>query len=287
MSKVKSKEITKGIMRSGDSNEYGVRLRVGDIVDLNGRGSEHFVWFVNDSRAAVIPLGERKEFNFKTLEGKSVHFEADPASVNISPNSEIPILRRLGRDGLIEYLAKRNAERKAVMADKEKTKTKSKGEEGPKLGHLGGFLGHPVTGVIRAMGVAGWSFKEVRYVFDKAKIEVADNTIRIQLHKGKSGAQEPAAVSKKELAQLRDTVPAEVTETKKADKKAKGKAAKNGKPAKAAKPAEVEDDGDDDEGEDEPAPVKPKAKVKTKPSKPAKEEEAEEATEEEAEEVEV
>lgn len=276
-------------MRSGDSAEYGVRLRVGDIVDLNGRGSEHFVWFVNDSRAAVIPLGERKEFNFKTLMGKSVHFEADPASVNISPNSEIPILRRLGRDGLIEYLAKRNAERKAVMADKEKTKTKTKGEEGPKLGHLGGFLGHPVTGVIRAMGVAGWSFKEVRYVFDKAKIEVADNTIRIQLHKGKSGAQEPAAVSKKELAQLRDSVPAEVTETKKADKaKAKAKSGKNGKPAKAAKPAEVEDDGDnEDEGEEEPAPVKPKAKVKTKPSKPAKEEEAEEATEEEAEEVEV
>jgi len=273
MSKMKSKEVLKEVRRSRDPAEFGVRLRVGDIIRMGN--TEHFVWFLNDSRAAVIPL-RNTTYTFKTLE-TDVTFQADPASVNISPNSEVPILKRLGREGLIAFLAQRTEERKAVMAkNKEEKNGKSEKEEGPKLGGLGGFLGHPVTGVIRAMGVAGWSFKEVRYVFDKAKIQVADNTIRIQLHKGKSKAQEPADVSKKELAQLRPD-PALFAKEEKADKKGKGakdaKAAGKSKPAKA----EADDDGDDDEG-DEPAPAKkPKVKPAAKPAK----EEAEPADEKE------
>lgn len=270
MSKITAKEVTRSVKRAGDSSEFGVRLRVGDIVQVFG--ADHFVWFVNDSRAACIPL-KAKEYSFTTLE-KNVAFQTDPASVNISPNSECKILKRLGREGLVTFLAQRTEERKAHMAKNNEAKTKTKEDEGPKLGHLGGFLGHPVTGVIRAMGVAGWSFKEVRHVFDKAKIQVADNTIRIQLHKGKSGAQDPAEVSKKELANLRPD-PSLFAKEEKKDKG--GKAAKDGKAKGKAKATEADDE---DEGEEEAPAKSKKPKVKPAAKKPAAEEAEAEAEEE-------
>ena len=72
-----------------------------------------------------------------------------------------------------------------------------------KLGKLGGFLGFAVTGIIRAMGKAGWEFWECRQLFDKKGINVADNTIRIQLVAGRVGDIDPAPVDKAELAKLR------------------------------------------------------------------------------------
>lgn len=143
---------------------------------------EYVVWLVNECRAACIPATSRSQ----------------NASINISPNSEVEILQRLGKSKMMEFLE--NQKNKGPMKDKASKKEKK--EEAPKLGKLGGFLGHPITAVIRAMGAAKWEFWEARHVFNQEKIDVADNTIRIQLSKGKNGDGEPAPVSK-ELKDLR------------------------------------------------------------------------------------
>jgi len=58
-------------------------------------GREHVIDFINISRARAVPL-ERKQVEYTTVEGKKVEFHADHAAQNISPNSEVEILRRLG-----------------------------------------------------------------------------------------------------------------------------------------------------------------------------------------------
>lgn len=68
-------------------------LRVGDVVELNG--IEYVIDYLNECRARAIPLS-RKQVRYETVEGKTVAFEADHSGTNISPNSDIPILRRLG-----------------------------------------------------------------------------------------------------------------------------------------------------------------------------------------------
>lgn len=69
------------------------RLRVGDVVELNGL--EHVIDYLNECRARAIPLS-RKQVKYETVAGKKVEFETDHSGLNISPNSTIPILRRLG-----------------------------------------------------------------------------------------------------------------------------------------------------------------------------------------------
>lgn len=69
------------------------RLRVGDVVEL--KGLECVIDFLNECRAHAIPLS-RKQVNYETVAGKKVEFETDHSGMNISPNSTIPILRRLG-----------------------------------------------------------------------------------------------------------------------------------------------------------------------------------------------
>lgn len=72
---------------------YYTRLRVGDIIVLHD--SEYAIDFVNECRARAIPL-TRKQVSYKTVAGKTVEFETDYSGQNISPNSMIPILQRLG-----------------------------------------------------------------------------------------------------------------------------------------------------------------------------------------------
>lgn len=68
-------------------------LRVGDVVELNGM--EYVIDYLNECRARAIPMS-RKHVSYETVAGKKVEFETDHSGTNISPNSEIPILRRLG-----------------------------------------------------------------------------------------------------------------------------------------------------------------------------------------------
>jgi len=71
------------------------RLQVGDVIELSG--IEYVIDYLNDCRARAIPL-TRKQVSYKTVEGKQVVFTTDYSGQNISPNSEGPILRRLGPD---------------------------------------------------------------------------------------------------------------------------------------------------------------------------------------------
>lgn len=202
---------------------------------------DYVVWLVNECRAACVPVTSRAQTN----------------SINISPNSEVEILERLGKAKMIEFLEGQKT--KGPMKEK---KEKQEKDTTPKLGKLGGFLGHPITAVIRAMGHAKWEYWEARMVFTDEKIEVADNTIRIQLSKGKNGEGEPAPVAK-ELKDLRPD-PADkparaaagtaknkgkskqqLVEEEEAEQEAASKKAK-GKGKKAKKESEAE------EGEDEP-----------------------------------
>ena len=68
-------------------------LREGDVFLHSGR--EYVVDMVNPSRARCLPL-ERKKVEYVTADEKTVKFETDHAIINISPNSEVEILRRLG-----------------------------------------------------------------------------------------------------------------------------------------------------------------------------------------------
>jgi len=74
--------------------EY-TRLRVGDLVVLEGR--KHVITMVNSCRARAVPLA-KKRVDYETIDGKRVKFDTCFATVNISPNSEIPILKRFGPD---------------------------------------------------------------------------------------------------------------------------------------------------------------------------------------------
>lgn len=71
------------------------RLRLGDVVMLNGR--EHVIDYLNSCRARAVPLA-KKHVSYTTVAGKKVEFETTFDTINISPNSDIPILQRLGPD---------------------------------------------------------------------------------------------------------------------------------------------------------------------------------------------
>jgi len=97
--------------------------------------------------------------------------------------------------------------------------------EAPKLGKLGGYLGHSVVSVIRTLGKAGLTFKEIRAGFDKQGVVAADQTIRIQRKCGVDGVGSQAELTVKQIAQLKGKVPKAVSKDKPA-KAPKAKAPK-------------------------------------------------------------
>jgi len=75
------------------------QLQRGHVIELFG--TEHVVVMANDCRARVVPLG-RKRVDYKTRFGKSVEFETSGTSYNISPNSLVPVIRRMTEPQLLE-----------------------------------------------------------------------------------------------------------------------------------------------------------------------------------------
>lgn len=71
------------------------RLRVGDVFLLEGQ--RHVAVMVSECRARCIPLA-KKRVDYETVSGKRVKFDTEYAAANISPNSEVKILERLGPD---------------------------------------------------------------------------------------------------------------------------------------------------------------------------------------------
>lgn len=67
----------------------GTRLRPGDVIDMGLEGPARVV-MVNESRARIRFLTQRQE-TFEA-DGKTVSFQKLGRFLDISPNSEVPIL---------------------------------------------------------------------------------------------------------------------------------------------------------------------------------------------------
>jgi len=186
---MKKSEIIDQLSKSTDCPN--ARLRVGDIVTHSG--ADHLVWLVNESRAALLPLAK---------------LTADPE--NVSPESELPLVKRLGIKGAIALLTSKTATPPRAKAAKSDTE--------PKLGKLGGYLGFSVVSIIRTLGKAGWDFKTTRSAFDRESVACADQTIRIQLKSGKDGIGTRAELTAKQIAQLKGKAPKAVSKKTKVSK---------------------------------------------------------------------
>ena len=200
---MKKSEIIAQLNKTNKDTLSAHALRVGDVVTHNK--ADHLVWLVNDSRASLLPLG---------------NLNADPE--NVSPESELPRTQRLGVKGAIALLESKTA------ATKRTPKDKSNAE--PKLGKLGGYLGHTVVSVIRTLGKAGFDFKMARAAFDRLQIAAADQTLRIQLKAGRDGVGSLAELTVKELAAFKAP---KAVKADKAPKTAKAPKADKSAPAPA------------------------------------------------------
>jgi len=86
-------------------------------------------------------------------------------------------------------------------------------------------MGHSIVAVIRAMGKAGWEFKEAQAALAAKKITPAENTIRIQLRAGAKGLGQPAEIPSKDLEALRPKIADKASDSdeKKAPRKSDAK----------------------------------------------------------------
>lgn len=157
------------------------RLQPGDVIDL-GNDGECMVFMVNFSRAAVVPL-QSNVVRMVTRFGKAVEFTAESGIINISPNSQCPIIERRGQQGLKDWI----------------TQTKRDKPRGHDL------LGHSVRGVLLAMGKSGWTLQDAEAAVKAAGFELASSTIRRRLRAGKSGKKTAPDISEKDLESLRPT----------------------------------------------------------------------------------
>jgi len=183
-------------------------LQLGDVIQLIY--TPHVVWFVNDCRAAAIPfLGGGSADVFK--------------SRNISPNSECAVEKKFGKKGLISILAQDDTssirlninEKENNMGKKAKTEDT---ETAPKLGRLGGYDGHSVTSVIRAMAMIGWNTATIRATLVKLKLHAAEPTIGAQACAGRKEGATGADISKKQLESVKVEKPAKTLKVKKVPK---------------------------------------------------------------------
>jgi hypothetical protein len=191
-------------------------------------GIEYVVWFQNDSRAAVTPLESNMQFRLRDSDGKP-QFMTSGKSEDISPNSEVEILRSLGREGLSEFIDKRKQEQKDNPVDKKAKKAKKEKKEGgtpgTRTGALGLLLGFSVASTIRTLGKAGWTYAEVKALMEKEKVTSSDQTIKLNIYRGAKGCGG-------ELAPIKD-FPAKPKVEQKEKKSAKPEKKKEAKPGKS------------------------------------------------------
>jgi hypothetical protein len=206
-------------------------VAVGDILMHDHR--EMVCYWTTDTSAKLTPLGSKLEHRTREEDGKIQFHVIKGDVVSISPNSEINLVEALGRKGFAEYLDKRSEETKESKSmDKKEKKTKKNKEDSERSpGKLGGYNGHSMTSVFRAFGKAGWTLDEAREFCKREKIAAADNTIKIQLRRGAKGEEDPAPISKDELARIKPKVEKK-EKAEKSDKKSKKKDKKNGKNGK-------------------------------------------------------
>jgi hypothetical protein len=74
-------------------------LQVGDVVDYEGL--EFVVWLADETKACITSL--KSKILTRTKDGE-IQFLAKGNTENVAPDSDMKVLRSLGREGLAEYL---------------------------------------------------------------------------------------------------------------------------------------------------------------------------------------
>jgi len=255
---------TAPVKTSEEAPAVGHKLTVGDVF-LRG-GKEFVVWFKNDSRASICLLSNSTLASRVMEDDGKIRFHADGKDVeSISPNSEVKIERSLHREGLAEYLSKRNSTEtkeenmpktsstsvapKSTKTSKKVTKTST---PGIRAGSLGTF-DHPqlkdysIAAVIRAMAKNGWTFAECKAYCDKQGVKASDQTIKLNIYRGKNNKDgEPAPVKADLLKELKPKVAQKESKSAPApEKSSKKKEGKKGKAkASTSKPSSGKDGKD-------------------------------------------
>lgn len=187
----------KGMVERHPDANPATRLQIGDVI-RTGEG-QCIVWLVNECRASALPM-------------RMTDSPFSARAINISPNSEVKILERRGKAGLLSYITnggKENTMKKNKKAkNTEKAASKPAAKEKQTVTRLprnksGEFKGHKVHELIRAMGKAGWKCWEAAWVFQKNHVDVNFNTIRYQIWQGQAGKGKVATISKGDLEALR------------------------------------------------------------------------------------
>lgn len=138
------------------------RLAIGDIVTIDATESEYVVTMVNDCRAVVCPATD----NIKMVtdhDGRIRYAGVYPHS--ISPNSLVPILRRMGEAGLRLWLDVRAGN--ASLSENGTTKTKTMTKTKQKLAAPGPKIKNPRGGL--AAEAAAPTESEVNAVKEQVK----------------------------------------------------------------------------------------------------------------------
>jgi hypothetical protein len=164
------------------------RLCVGDVYK-DAKGIEMVVWFLNPSRACVVPLAS--PIQHRTDDQGVIRFIAGKGSENISPDSLVEVTRRLGRKGLadeIDNRDKQSAEEtmkvKTAKKPSKGAKTQGTGTPGIRAGSLGTYEGYSIASVVRRLASEGWTTPEIRALFQAKKIECSDQTIKLNVYRG-------------------------------------------------------------------------------------------------------
>lgn len=241
---------------SSTQPESASRLRVGDVFLKDG--VKHVIWFINPSRASIAPLdGPHLVHRTRESDGKIQFMCTNPKlQSDISPGSELEIVEKLGREGLATYIndhkqAKTKAaakttsrtaktkkpEKKAKTAKTKKEKPETNGTPGIRAGSLGTYCGYSIASVVRALGKAGWNFREVRTWINASKLKAGDQTIKINLyrahHDERPDSGVPAPLTKEQMPDKPEIEEKKKTVAAAAPKKAK--AASKKAPAKKVK----------------------------------------------------
>lgn len=185
-----AKPAVKSTPKTVPADEGMSRLRVGDCFkDL--KGVEMVVWFLNPSRACVVPLSS--PIKHRTDDQGVIRFIGGKDSVNISPDSLVEVTRSLGRKGLADEIDKRDKQSSEESMKSKTTKKPSKGAKkegtgtpGIRAGSLGTYAdtGFSIASVVRKLASEGWTTPEIRALFAAKKIESSDQTIKLNVYRG-------------------------------------------------------------------------------------------------------
>ena len=224
------------------------KLSAGDVFK-DAKGATQVVWFSNETHVKYAPLDSA--LDYRVGEDKVIRFAAGKGSVTKEREGFSPeVLESLGRDGLaLRIDARKAADGEAKKAKAEKKTSKPKKERtGLRKGTLGEYQGFSIASVVRALAWEGWTTPEIKAFFQAEKIEVGDQTIKLNVYRGKDKSRHakhvPAplkTIPKKPVLEKKEPKAKPADKAKAPAKKPTAKPAAKKKPA-AANPTPAKDE---------------------------------------------